>query len=203
MLQQVSVFAGGFTLPAAGAVCGTRSEKRLDEFEMLDVLDSLVRKSLLQVERSDHDLRYYMLETIRQFAEERMAERNQRDAVRDRHAAWFADRAEQAFEDLRSPREALAYVFVDAEIANLRAAYNWGRGREDPEPAIRIAACIHEVARFRLRTETFAWPAEMVERRSTRDASDAALAAHHGVRQRVEHRERSTTRSATGMTRPG
>jgi predicted ATPase len=163
VLQQTSVFAGGFTLPAATAVIGNGPEGHLDEFAMLDVLDSLVRKSLLQVERSVHNLRYDALETIRQFAEERMAEHTDGDLVRDQHAAWFADRAEQAFDDFRSPREAHAYLFVDEEIANLRAAYNWAGTREDSEPAIRIAACTHEIARFRLRTETFAWPAEMVE----------------------------------------
>ena len=45
-----------------------------------------------------------------------MAESNDGDAARDRHAAWFADPAEQVFKDFRSPREALAYAFVDGEI---------------------------------------------------------------------------------------
>lgn len=148
------MFAGGFDLPAASAVCVPDPERRLDELEVLDVLDSLVRKSLLQVERSDHAVRYSLLETIRQFAEERRADRNEGQAVRDRHAAWFADRAEQAFADFRSPREALAHAFVDGEIANLRAAYNWARGRTDPEPAIRIAAIrANEDPRF----EPFVW----------------------------------------------
>ena len=163
VLQQASVFAGGFSLAAATAVCGRDAEGDLDEFEMLDVLDSLVRKSLVQVNRTSLDLRYSMLETIRQFAEERLAESAEGEPVRDRHALFFADQAEAAFERFRSPQEILAYRFVDDEIANARAAFRWTVDHGRADPAIRIAACIHQAARFRLRTETFGWAAEVVD----------------------------------------
>jgi predicted ATPase len=66
-----------------------------------------------------------MLETIRQFAEERLAESGEGEATRDRHAAFFADQAEAMFELFRGPDEALAYRFIDDEMANLRAAFRW------------------------------------------------------------------------------
>ena len=84
-LQRVAVFVGGFTLSGAVAVCAADG---LDEFEMLDLLDSLVRKSLVHVERSDIEVRYAMLETIRQFAEEALAAGGDGDATRDLHAAF-------------------------------------------------------------------------------------------------------------------
>ena len=163
VLQRASVFAGSFSLAAATAVCGQDAQGNLDEFEILDVLDSLVRKSLINVDRTSEELRYSMLETIRQFAEERLAESGEGETTRERHAVFFADQSEAAFELFRSPREAIIYRFVDDEIANLRAAFRWAVDRERGDPAIRIAACVHQAARFRLRTETFGWAAEVAD----------------------------------------
>jgi predicted ATPase/class 3 adenylate cyclase len=163
VLQQISVFAGGFTLAAATSVCGHDLGGDVDELAMLDALDSLVRKSLVQVERSETDLRYTTLETIRQFAEERLAEDTSAEAVRDRHASFFADQAEASFEWFRGPQEALAYRFVDDEIANVRAAFRWAVDHDRADAAIRIAACVHQAARARLRTETFGWAAEVAD----------------------------------------
>jgi predicted ATPase/class 3 adenylate cyclase len=164
VLQRIAVFAGGFTLAAATAVCGHDLGVDIDELGMLDTLDSLVRKSLVQVERSETDLRYTTLETIRQFAEERLAEDTSADAVRDRHASFFADQAEASFGWFRGPHEALTYRPVDDEIANVRAAFGWAVDHDRADAAIRIAACVHPAARMRLRTETFGWAAEVADR---------------------------------------
>jgi tetratricopeptide (TPR) repeat protein len=172
VLQRASVFAGGFSLAAATTVCGRDPDGDLDEFDMLDLLDSLVRKSLVQVDRTSAELRYSMLETIRQFAEECLAESGEGETARDRHAVFFADQAEAAFELFRSPQEALLYRFVDDEMANARAAFRWAVDQGRADPAIRIAACVHQAARFRLRTETFGWAAEVVD-----------------VARRIEHRK--------------
>ncbi len=83
-LTMCSVFAGGFDLAGAAAV-GTAG----DELATLDVLDALVRKSLLVAERSSGRTRYSMLETIRQFAEGQLAERGTTDEVRAAHARYF------------------------------------------------------------------------------------------------------------------
>jgi predicted ATPase len=157
VLQQVSVFVGGFALNAATAITG------LDEFEVLDVLDSLIRKSLLQVERSDGDVRYRMLETIRQFAEEALADTGTGDELRSRHAVFFADQAEVNFGLFRSEDERLAYRWVNAEIANLGAAFGWALVSRQADPAVRIAANVHLIARAQLRTETFGWPETAIE----------------------------------------
>jgi predicted ATPase len=163
VLQRSSVFSGGFSLAAATTVCGNDFDGDLDEFQMLDVIDSLVRKSLAYVERTATGPRFTMLETIRQFAEERLAEGADSENVRDRHASYFADRAEASFELFRGPQEAQAYQFVDDEIANVRAAFRWAVDHGRADAAIRIAACVHQAARNRLRTETFGWAAEVAD----------------------------------------
>ena len=84
VLGRCSVFADGFDLAAATQICGGDG---LDEYTVLDLLDSLVRKSLVTAERRDGHARYGMLETIRQFAEDQLAATGTIDEVRDRHAS--------------------------------------------------------------------------------------------------------------------
>ena len=162
VLQRASVFAGGFDLAAATAVCNN-SDVVLDEFDMLDVLDSLVRKSLLHVDRSGDQVRYGLLETIRQFAEELLATGGDGDATRDVHATYFADQIERLWEIYISPNEVLAYRYVDTELANLAAAFRWAADTRLVDQAVRLAAFTHEYARNRLRTETFGWAEEVLE----------------------------------------
>ncbi len=142
------MFVGGFTLESATAITG------LDEYEVLDILDSLVRKSLLHVDRGNGDVRYEMLEAIRQFAEEALAATDTSNTIRDRHARYFADQSDLAWAAWPIEDEWLAFRFVDAEISNLAAAFQWALSRHDTVTAVRIAANIQMAARSRLRTET-------------------------------------------------
>ncbi len=155
VLQQVSVFVGGFTLDAATAIT------ELDEYDLIDILESLVGKSLLHVERAGGAVRYGMLETIRQFAEEALAATA--DTIRDRHARYFADQTDSAFAAVWTEDEWLTYRFVDAEISNLAAAFQWALSRQDTDAAVRIAANIPPIARNRLRTEAVGWPEQALD----------------------------------------
>ncbi len=166
VLQQVSLFVGGFSLDAATTIT------ELDEYDIIDALDSLVRKSLLQVERTNGEVRYGMLETIRQFAEEALAAAGSSDTIRDRHADYFADQTDIAFAAFVTEDERLAYRFVDTEITNLAAGFHWALSRQATDAAVRIVANIHFVAHSRLRTETFGWPEQVLD-----------LARHDGHRQ--------------------
>src|SRR5207342_2386574 len=83
LLERCSVFAGGFDLQSACAVAGSD-----DEFAVLDLLDALVRKSLLVADRSTGRTRFSMLETIRQFAEERLVAAGAAGATRAEHARY-------------------------------------------------------------------------------------------------------------------
>src|SRR5262249_6004308 len=112
LLERCSVFAGGFDLQSACAVAGSD-----DDFATLDLLDALVRKSLLGADRSSGRTRFSMLETIRQFAEEQLAARGQATNVRAAHSRYFAGREADILALWDSPRQREAYDWVIIELA--------------------------------------------------------------------------------------
>ena len=104
LLARCSVFAGGFDLAAACAVGGCG-----DDLATLDVLDALVRKSLLVADRSSGRTRFSMLETIRQFAEEQLVASGEATEARTAHARYFAGREADILSLWDSPRQREAY----------------------------------------------------------------------------------------------
>ena len=122
LLQRCSVFAGGFDL---AGVCSVAAVDHGDEFEVLDLLSALVRKSLVVAQRSAGRTRYSMLETIRQFAEEQLVATGTAADVRTAHAAYFASREADLEAMWNSPRQRDAYVWFITELPNLRAAFRW------------------------------------------------------------------------------
>ncbi len=157
LLACLAVFSGGFTAQAAEQVCGHRGPEGL-----LDVLDQLVRKSLVTIERAGKG-RYGMLEPIRQFAEEQLALSNEGDAARLRHARLFADDSDAHFRVWRSPNQPAAYEWLDREIGNLRTAFRWASDHNEIDLAARIAANIGDMARFRLREDASTWAADVLD----------------------------------------
>lgn len=160
VLARASVFAGGFDLAAATAVCADGGE---DDLTVLDHLDALTRRSLVVADRREDHVRYRLLETIRQFAEEVLSGADEAVAIRDRHAGHFADTADRAWAWFLSPDERRAYEWVDDELPNLQAAFEWSVARGETDLAVRLAAHTHEIARFRLRTETHGWAARVLD----------------------------------------
>ena len=134
-LERCAVFAGGFDLAAASAL-----NDGLDEYRVLDVLDSLVRKSLVTVEQAGGRTRYGMLETIRQYGEDQLAASGTIAQVRDCHAAYFAMQAVAYGELWDGPDQRVALDWVDAELANLRAGFRWASDGGDLAVAAAIAA---------------------------------------------------------------
>jgi predicted ATPase len=120
LLERCSVFAGGFDLESACAV--TCSD---DDFGALDLLNALVRKSLLSADRSSGRTRFSMLETMRQFAEEQLVARGTATEARTAHARHFAGREADVTAPWDSPRQREAYTWFSAELANLRTAFRW------------------------------------------------------------------------------
>jgi predicted ATPase len=159
LLCRCSVFAGGFDTAAAVAVCGGG----LDEYAVLDLLDSLVRKSLVTVDRRGGPARYGLLETIRQFAAEELATTDTADELRDRHAAYFAAQVVMQLDASDGPRFRLAFDWVDTELANLRAGFRWAVDRDDLVTAVAIAAHTAMVAFTRQRFEPVGWAEELLE----------------------------------------
>jgi tetratricopeptide (TPR) repeat protein len=158
VLARCSVFAGGFSLEAAESV-GAGGEVAHDD--ILDLLDSLARKSLIMAERSGEAMRYGLLETIRQFGEEHLSAIGESDAARLRHAQFFAQDSEIHFRIWRSPQTAVAHRWVEREMDNLRAAFRWAMDHEEVDLAARLN--IGDMGRYVLREEAAGWAAETID----------------------------------------
>jgi hypothetical protein len=152
------VFAGGFDLAAAYAV-GDCS----DDLATLDVLDALVRKSLLVADRSSGRTRFSMLETIRQFAEEQLVASGAGTEARSAHARYFAGKEADIMSLWDSPRQAEAYAWFTAELANLRTAFRWAADQGDLDAAATIATYAVWVGFQTENYEPIAWAEELVE----------------------------------------
>lgn len=133
LLARLSVFVGGWTLPAAEAVCVDDGET-LDVADVLDLLIALVDKSVVVAEkRVDGTTRYRLLETVREYARERLADREGQYGVatlHDRHQAYFAAFAEREVAAAEVTKEATGagagvLIRLEAEEDNLRAALDW------------------------------------------------------------------------------
>ena len=163
-LESCSVFADGFDIEAAAAVNDTD-----DEYAMLDVLESLVRKSLVTVERVGGHTRYAMLETIRQFGKERLDETGAIDEVRRRHATYYAGRIAHFWETWDGPAQRAAMDWVDAEFANLRTAFQWGSEEGDLPLSTTIAAHAAIMVWPLQRFEPVGWAEAILERARAAD----------------------------------
>jgi len=128
MLARLSVFAGSFDLDAAEAVCGSGD---LDVPEVADLLGSLVDKSLVVAEQAGAGLRYRLLETIRLFAAEQLAEAGEGAAAAAGHCAHFLAVAEAAAPYLAGPDQGRWLARLDADEANLRRAAQQAAARPD------------------------------------------------------------------------
>jgi predicted ATPase/class 3 adenylate cyclase len=140
VLDRLSVFAGGWTLEAAEAVTSAGSG---EEWQVLDHLSALVDKSLVQAEEILGSTRYRLLETVRQYAAERLAQRAGAELgeARSAHREYYLDLVETADTQLRGPDEAAWLDRLEAEFDNIRAALAFSLA--DPgsaEPGLRLAA---------------------------------------------------------------
>jgi predicted ATPase len=158
LLRIASVFAGGFDLSSICAVVGDA-----DEIDVLRHLDSLVRKSLVRADDSAATTRYGLYETIRQFAEDRLADAGEREGARDVHAAHFGRRAVEEWERWNGPGWRDAVDWVELEIGNLRAGYRWSVERGQVEVATDIAAHAALMGFSVQLFETLAWAEELLD----------------------------------------
>jgi hypothetical protein len=159
VLDRCSVFAGGFDLHSACAVAGSGD---LDEYAILEVLDALVRKSLLIADRSSGRTRFSMLETIRQFAEEQLVARGEASEIRAAHSRYFAGREADIMARWDSPHQREAYAWFTVELANLRTAFRWAADHGDLDAAAAIAT--YAMLGFLVDNyEPIAWAEELIE----------------------------------------
>jgi predicted ATPase len=160
VLTRCSVFTGGFDVQSACAVSGLDTT---DDFELLDLLDALVRKSLVASDLSSGRVRFSMLETIRQFAEEQLVARGEADEIRTAHARHFAGRESDILTLWDSPRQREAYAWFAAELANLRTAFRWAAHTGDLDTAAPIATYAALLGILVDNYETIAWAEELIE----------------------------------------
>jgi predicted ATPase len=158
VLNRCSVFAGGFDLAGAQAVTGSD-----DDIATLDILDALVRKSLMVADHSSGRTRYSMLETIRQFAEEQLAATGKATEARTSHARHFAQREPDIMSLWDSPRQREAYDWFTTELANLRTAFRWAADRGDLDDAASIATYAAFLGLCIDNYEPIAWAEELIE----------------------------------------
>jgi len=149
VFRRLAAFAGGFGLDAARAVCAGGpggGDDAVPEHEILPSLGRLVDKSLVVMEEHGGEARYRLLETIRQFAAERLADAGEADATRDRHLDHYLAFAEVASPEMVGAEADLWLARVEHEHDNLRAALDWGLARppggDDPERGRRLAAAL-------------------------------------------------------------
>ena len=122
LFRRLSVFAGGLSLEAAEAIC---TDAGIAEGEILDLLARLVDKSLVLVEEREGDRRYRFLETIRQYALERLWEAGEAARLQERHWTWYMALVERAEQETFSPQQAAWFNRIEREHDNLRAALRY------------------------------------------------------------------------------
>jgi len=159
---RLSVFVGGWTLEAAESVCddpptlrhGERETNRQDDAsfragsgvvsseDVLNLLEHLINKSLVIAEEARHEARYRMLETMRQYAHEKLVDAGESDALRDRHLEYFLQLAETAAPHLIRPEQLEWLARLNADYENLRAALEWALSKETAELSLRLCAAL-------------------------------------------------------------
>jgi predicted ATPase/class 3 adenylate cyclase len=139
LLRRLSVHPGGFPLVAAEAL---GADDGLDAADVLDLLGSLVDRSLLVAEPGQHGTRYRLLESVTAYARERLAESGEAEAAHERHALFWADFADDAEERLRGAEQPRTLARLDEDTANLRAAIDWSLDHGRAELALRISGAL-------------------------------------------------------------
>ncbi len=140
--ERLAVFAGGGTLSIAEAVCGSGDGS---ELELLDAVESLIEKSLLRrTPTSGEEVRFRMLEVVREFALERLRESGDADEIERRHAQAYLELAERVAPEVVSTRAADVLDQLEEEHDNLRAALRWMLDR-DAESCLRLAVALRHL----------------------------------------------------------
>ncbi len=136
LFRRLGVFMGGFDLDAARAVAAINDA---EQFQILDQLSLLVDKSLVIADEESGGMRYGLLETVRQYALEKLAESGEADVVRDRHRDHYIQAAVELEGDER------LVEWAELETGNLRAAHTWSIDCGEFEPALRLVSSLQRL----------------------------------------------------------
>jgi predicted ATPase/class 3 adenylate cyclase len=170
--RRLSVFAGGFELAAAEAICAAGS---IDAFDVLDLIGSLVDKSLVVADRTPESVRYRLLETIRQYcAQELLRAGGEAEVMqaRDRHADFYLRLAEAAAPALTGRGQGESLRRLDLEWDNLRAAFIHLAAEGRTEDVLRLGVSLQRFALSRGHIEVITWLRQAVDRAGRTGAAD-------------------------------
>jgi predicted ATPase len=157
LLDRLSVFQGGRSIEAVETVCNSDLS-----IGVLDGLESLLNKNLLVAKAGrTGETRFYMLETIHEYARERLAQSGETDDLRRRHALYFVALAECAEVELHGARQEYWYARLTDELDNIRAAIDWTFDHVDVELGARLVAALRDFWYF---TGLFAESSTWIER---------------------------------------
>ena len=137
LLARLSAFRGGATLQAVARVCLEGDEERA-----LDLIESLADASLLIVRRHEDETRYDLLETVRQYAADRLRDMAEEEVTRRRHAAWLIELAELAEPHLSGEEQTLWFTVLETEHDNARAALAHLLGAGEQDTALRLTVLL-------------------------------------------------------------
>lgn len=138
LFRRVAVFGGSWTLDAAGAIC---ADEQLEEWAILDLLQSLVDKSMVVAKLSGSEQRYRLLESTRQYALELLEKSGELEPMQTRHAAWYCQLVTKAFSMYWSMPTKAWVALLEPDNDNLRATLDWALGQKrDVELGAAVAA---------------------------------------------------------------
>ena len=135
LFRRLAVFGGGWTLEAAEKLC---SGMNIESGEVLNLLSQLVDKSLVLVEIKGGEPRYRRLETIRQFAREKLSESGEIAQLRDSHLDYFLKKAEEIEPFLTGSEQSAWMEYLDLELDNIRLALEWSISNKQGEESLRL-----------------------------------------------------------------
>jgi predicted ATPase/class 3 adenylate cyclase len=177
LFARLAAFLGGRSLDAVEAVCSTDADGRAD---LLDAVATLVDNNLLKrADETEAEPRFLMLETLHEYATERLEESGESAAVRRRHAEYFLALAEEAETELWGPRQVEWLDRLDREHDNFRAALTWASHEGDPELELRLAGALRGFWRIRGHlSEGRRWLEGALSKRAGRSAPARAKALY-------------------------
>ena len=140
LFGRLAVFSGGRTLEAIEAICDALGDLPVDAF---DGISSLLDKSLIRQEEGPNgEPRFVMLETVHEFAREKLEDSAEAQEIKRIHAQYFLTLAEVAFPELRGPDQLEWLERLEAEHDNMRAALTWALERKEAEVALRLGGAL-------------------------------------------------------------
>ncbi len=177
LLRRLSVFAGGWTLAAAEAVCAGED---LEPSGILDVLAQLVDRSLVAVDTQGEEARYRLLEIVRQYGRARLEDAGETVRLRAQHLRFFTEWGERVEPLLWGPQQAMWFERAEQEHDNLRAALEWAVDT-DPQAGLRLAGALWRFWKMRDHsTEGRGWAERLLARATERTAARARVLSGAG-----------------------